>query len=236
MEQSKDLKSNRVRRNLGLLFVALICGLSTYSVSAQGPRGTILNRMDAHYKALSSLECKINLENVNTQLRETDERNGKIIFLQKTKKNALYMRLDWDKPDESALVIGEKFWLYSRERNLVYTGNKNNAPKDKRLSALSFLSMSKAQLTANFEVVVLEEGKLKDGTNTIHLGLVPKTAAKFKKVDLWVDGDGMPRRVMTTEENSDSSTILLTNIKKNSYIDAGLFDLHIPPGVKKQPV
>lgn len=203
--------------------------LSTTSIVAQGPKGKILNRMDAHYKGLSSLQCDVTMVKHNTQLDETDINEGSTTFLPAFGKRPMYVRLDWVKPLEEHIVVRDKnYELYTPGRGQVIIGTTGSAKKNPAAGgALAFLSMSKEQLTANYNVVVVNESEqIKDGTNTFHLLLTPKVATSYKTADLWVDGDGMPRQAKITEKNDDTTTVLLTNIQKNVKVNASIFTLN----------
>src|SRR5258707_2167776 len=88
------------------------------------------------------------------------------------------------------------------------------------------MNMSKEQLKTNFNVVYLGDETLKDGTRTFHLELKPKAATSYKSAELWVDGDGMPRQTKIVEQNNDTTTVLLSNIRKNETIKGSLFTLN----------
>ena len=75
--------------------------------------------------------------------------------------------------------------------------------------------------------------QIKGGTKTWHILLIPKTATSYKSAELWVDSDGMPRQAKINENNGDTTTILLTNIKKNVTLDTSVFRLSYPKGTKE---
>ena len=92
-------------------------------------------------------------------------------------------------------------------------------------SALAFMTMSKEQLKANYDVVYLGQEKVTGGVDTWHLQLTPKGKTSYKSAELWVDGDGMPRQAKVIEVNNDTTTVLLSNIQKNITINGGDFKL-----------
>lgn len=216
--------------------MALLCGvLGVTGTFAQGPLGQILNRMDTNNKLLSSLSADVTMVKTNVQLNVSDTTTGRTSYLPKNAKHGRYVRIDWTKPvEEQIVVIGEEYELYRPRLNQVITGTAGKAKNSAAAGgALSFMSMSKDQLKTNYDVIYLGEEQLSGGTNVWHLQLTPKTATSYKSADLWVDGDGMPRQAKVTELNSDTTTVLLSNIQKNVTIKSDIFKLKYPGNVKK---
>ncbi len=217
-----------VRATVAVSAFALVFGIiSVSTVSAQGPLGTILNRMDAHYKGLSSLKSDVTMVKTDSVLNESDTFQGTTSFLPKSNKRAMYARIDWKKPVvEHIVVIGDKYQLYRPSLKQVIEGQtgkaKNNAAAG---GALAFVSMSKDQLKANYFVKFIGEEQLSGGKGTVHLELTPKVKTTYKLADLWVDGDGMPLQAKITENNNDTTTVLLSNVQKNAAIQTSLFTL-----------
>ncbi|HEX8637747.1 MAG TPA: outer-membrane lipoprotein carrier protein LolA, partial [Pyrinomonadaceae bacterium] len=97
--------------------------------------------------------------------------------------------------------------------------------------ALAFMSMSKAQLKANYNVKYIGQENV-GAVPTWHLELTPKAAGSYKQADLWVDGNGMPIQAKVIERNNDATTVLLTNLQKNITIQSEIFALNPPKGTK----
>ena len=74
---------------------------------------------------------------------------------------------------------------------------------------------------------------IKGGIATWHLMLTPKTATNYKNAELWVDGDGFPVQAKITENNTDFTTVLLENIRKNITLAGTVFKLQYPSSAKK---
>ena len=131
-------------------------------------------------------------------------------------------------------MIGDKYELYRPRLNQIIEGRvdkaKNNAAAG---GALGFMNMGRAQLKANYNVDLVGEENLKDGTLTWHLLLTPKAATSYKSADLWIDKDGTPRQARILEKNNDSTTVLLERIKKNITLNASIFKLNPPSNAKR---
>ncbi len=147
----------------------------------------------------------------------------------------MYVRIDWAKPlVENIAIVGDKYTIYRPKLNQFMIGSTSAAQKGKVPSgSMAFLSMSKTQLKENYQIEYIGQEQISGAIDTWHLHLTPKNAAGYKSADLWVDSDGMPRQAMITENNSDTSTILLHGFEKNASLKGSDFDIKIPKGAKK---
>ena len=202
---------------------------------AQGPLGEILKRMDNFNKGLSSLKSSVTMVKTNAQLGESDTSVGTTSYLPKSGKRVMYVRVDWTRPvEENIVVIGESYQLFRPKLNQVITGRTTGAKNNAAVGgALGFMSMSREQLKANYEVRYIGEESISGGTKTFHLELTPKTATSYKLADLWVNADGLPQQAKITERNNDTTTVLLTDVKTNVRTDTAIFKLNLPKNVQK---
>ena len=210
-----------------IAFVFLFSALSA-EVSAQtGVLREILKRMDDNNKGLVSLKSGINMNKLNAQLGENDLFEGELNYLPGKSEKQIYVRIDWAKPVVEHLAIANgKYVLYRPRTKQAITGSVDSAKGNQKSGgALAFMTMSKAQLSANYEVKYAGEETVANGTNTWHLVLTPKTGASYKSADLWVNKDGMPVQAKIVEKNNDTTTVLLSSINRNATIKASIFDM-----------
>jgi len=195
--------------------------------------GDILDRMDKHSQKLTSLRADVTMAKMNTQLGDDPEiTRGTAIYAPRKGKDAL-VRIDWVKPDESLAVVNGEYIIYRPRLNQAYTGKVNKAKGNAKANgALAFMNMSRAQLKANYTAVYLGEGTLSDGTKTFHLRLTPKTKTSYTMAELWVDVDGMPIQTKIVENNNDTTTVLLTNLKKNINLKGSDFEIVVTKHTK----
>lgn len=226
---------HRVFKN-GILAIAVALFIGAAgTVEAHGQvLNTILDRMDQHNKALTSLRSSVTMVKVNTQLGGvTDTTEGKVLYL--TQRNSdPYVRIDWVKPVESLAVAKGQYILY-RPNLKQYVQGSTKTAKNKASAggALAFMNMSRADLRSNYTATYLGEATIKGGTNTWHIKLTPKTATSYKWAEIWVDVNGMPLQTMVVEKNDDTTTVLLTNLEKNVKLDASAFKITIAKDAKK---
>jgi outer membrane lipoprotein-sorting protein len=228
------MMNKALRFGLVSAFVALFLFAGSSQASAQEILRTIVQRMDAHNKSLASLKADVRMEKFNSQLGETDTTSGSTSYLPKTAKRQMYVRIDWTKPmEEHLVIIGDQYKLYRPRLGQVINGKVDKVQKDKNVpgNALAFMSMSQEQLKTNYNASYIGEESV-GGTNTWHLQLLPKTKTGYKMADLWVDGNGMPIQAKITEQNNDTTTVLLSGVQKNVTVSANDFNLALPKGVK----
>ncbi len=190
----------------------------------------ILNRMDEHNKALSSLQSSVKMVKYNSQLDESDVYEGTAKYVPLKKSDPL-VRIDWTKPtQESLAVVNKQYIVYRPRLGQAIIGKVDSAKSSGKgaNNALAFINMSKDELKANYTIKYLGEEKVSGGTPTWRLELTPKTAGNYKIAELWVDGNGMPIQAKVSETNNDSTTIFLSGIKKNVSINTKVFEIAFP--------
>jgi outer membrane lipoprotein-sorting protein len=227
-----------LRFGLWVIVLNLFVGVSEAGAQAD-VIGTVLRRMDNHNKSIVSLKADLTMTKYDSVLQLTDPPMiGSTKYLPKSKitRNKFYARIDWTKPVvEQVSVIGDEYKLYRPRIPQVIAGSTRSAKGGSKAgSVLGFMTMSREELRANYSVVYLGEESV--GVDVMwHLQLTPKIAGGYKTAELWIDSDGMPRKVKITERNNDTTTLLLTNIEKNITIDTKIFELNYPKSLKPIP-
>lgn len=213
---------------LSLAAIAVTLFFSAFTVietKAQGPLNELLKRMDAHNKTLASLQASVKMDKFNAQLDEHSLQEGTVKYAPQKGKDAR-VRIDWMKPVEESLAIGNGEYILYRPRLKQYiTGKVSDAKSGGKgaNNALAFINMSKAQLKANYDIKYLGKENVSGGTETWRLQLTPKNATNYKTAELWVDGNGMPIQAKVIEKNDDTTTVFLSNLQKNINIKADVF-------------
>ncbi|MEP7149741.1 MAG: outer-membrane lipoprotein carrier protein LolA [Acidobacteriota bacterium] len=183
--------------------------------------------MDDNNKSLTSLKSSLKMNKVNTQLGENDLTEGNLSLIPGRSDKQIFLRIDWTKPVLEHLAIANgKYVMYKPIANQAIVGSVDSAKgKSKSGGILAFMTMSKAQLSENYDVKYSGEEKVNTGVNTFHLVLTPKKPDSYKSADLWVDSNGMPVQVKIVEKNNDTTTLLLSNIQRNVTIKANVFKI-----------
>jgi outer membrane lipoprotein-sorting protein len=214
--------------------IAFLFTATASDTSAQDIVRKILKRMDENNKSLTSLKSTIKMEKRDSVLGETDLSEGELNYLPGRSQSQIFVRIDWSKPVEEHLAVANgKYVLYRPKAKQAIVGKVDGAKNSAKTGgALAFMTMSKAELSANYNVEYLGDETVSGGKNTFHLRLTPKKTTSYKSADLWVDSDGMPVQAKVVEKNNDTTTILLTNVKRNATIKASDFKIAPPKDVK----
>ena len=216
-----------------LLTSLLVLPLSRTQAQA-GLASSILAKMQKNQQTLRTLSADISMEKYNSQLRDSDQYSGTIKYIPVAGRSS-FVRLEWTKPSHEILAIANGGYVLYRPRlgqAIIGTTDKIKSGKDNDVLAL--LNMSASQLRARFgDFQDTREETLWGGVRATHLKAVPKTAASYKYIEVWVDDSGMPVQTKMVEKNDDSTTVRLSNIAKNQNIDHKEFSIDLPSNVKK---
>ena len=220
----------------GLAAIALTFFFNAFAISetkAQAVLPEILKRMEAHRASLQTMQSEVTMVKKDALLDESDTFKGTVKYIPGKTENDMYIRIDWTKPNEQLAVIKTKYILYRPPINQAIVGEVGKAKNSANAGgALSFMSMSKTQLKANYSYKYIGEETLSSGAKTVHLELIPKTAQKYKSAELWVDVDGMPLQMKIVEKNGDSTTVLLSKVNKNVTLNKDVFTINFPKNTK----
>lgn len=216
-----------------LLFLAIIPRPETVNAQGAGLVSSIINRMERNRTNLRSLRASISMEKWNSQIRDSDNTRGVMIYMPGAGANS-YVRVDWQRPQQETLAVADgQYTLYRPRLNMAYVGSANS--KNNKVSGvLGFgLNISRQQLAAKFEPQYMGEETLYGGVRASHLKLIPKTNASYRYAEIWVDAEGMPVQTKVVEKNDDATTIRLMDVQRNARLSADEFRLQLDSSVKR---
>lgn len=216
-----------------LLSVIVIPGFTeeAYGQSA-GLVSSVLNRMERNRQSLKSLRAGISMEKYNSQLRDSEEYKGTVVYMPSSGREAA-VRIEWRSPQHEILAVNNgKYILFRPRLAMAYVGN-SKSNRNKAGGILEMMYMSRQQLEARFQPVQdVREETLWGGISTIHLTLVPKGNASFKYAEIWVDSSGMPVQTKIVEKNDDATTMRLTVMERNPKVTSDEFNLKLDSNVR----
>jgi outer membrane lipoprotein-sorting protein len=220
---------------VALVLVALAVVPLSAAKGQAGLVSSILSKMERSQKSLRTLSADISMEKYNSQLRDTDKYYGTVRYIAAGGRATSAVRLEWNKPQQEILVVvNGAYMLYRPRLKQVMTGNTASVHNKSDNDVLALLNMSAAQLRSRFgELQDQGEETLWGGIHTAHLKAVPKTAASYDYIELWVDDSGMPVQTKMVEKNGDSTTMRLSNVNKNTDIPPSTFKLDLDSSVKR---
>lgn len=216
-----------MRYILPVIALAILFSASAGQASAQGILREILKRMDDHNKALVTLKGSIKMAKTDTVLGETDLYEGELTYKPGPSERNIFLRIDWNKPSVEHLAVANGIYrIYRPKANRMIEGKVDSAKGSaKSGGALAFMTMSKAELSSNYDVTYEGPETVSGGVSTWHLRLRPKKATSYKSADLWVDTNGMPIQAKVVEKNNDTTTVYLSALQKNVTIKASIFTI-----------
>lgn len=219
---------------LTLLIIALVAVPLPRTNAQAGLVSSLYTRMQRNQQTMKSLSADISMDKYNSQIRESDNFYGTVKYIPVGGKSA-FVRLEWTKPQHEILAVANGAYILYRPRlNMAYVGTTNSIKSEKDSDVLALLNMSTTQLRARFgDLQDLRDETLWGGVATTHFKAVPKNAASYNYIEVWVDASGMPVQTKMVEKNNDSTTVRLTNVAKNQAIDKGIFELKLDSSVKK---
>ncbi len=208
-----------------------ICVFAVSETNAQ--INQILKQMESRYRKLKTLRTRVIYEKYDFILKESDKREGNLIYLSLKKRNVL-LRVDWKKPEESLAIVDRQYVLYMPRLRQAIVGSTETQLKNisTARNPLAFINMSTTQLKANYKLKYLGAEKLSSGTKTWRLEITPKIAQSYKSAELWIDGNGMPVQMKVTDKNGDTSSVLLNGLKRNVRIKRTEFKINLPKGTR----
>jgi outer membrane lipoprotein-sorting protein len=220
---------------LSVVTAAVIALSSASPANAQGAGlvSSIFSKMERNRRDLRSMRAGISMEKYNAQIKDSDKRSGKVVYMPAAGRNA-FVRVDWSSPVQEILAVADgQYTLFSPRRKTAWVGSTNS--KNAKVSnVLGFgLNASAAQLKSSFDVQDVYNETLWGGVATTHMKLVPKGAASFQYEELWVDGTGMPVQTKVVEKNGDSTTVRLMNVERNPQVSKDEFRIDLGSDVKK---
>lgn len=205
-------------------------------VKAQVPAAMtmdVLKRMEANRKTLTSMRSNVRMEQYNSQIDDTDVREGTMMYLPNKNMRKPNLRIDWKTSQETLSVLDGKYKLYRPKLNMVYVGNAESKTTQVG-GAFDFVNMSTAQLKQNFTSKWDKIEETKNGIPAYKLKLTPKNnSVSYSYAEIWVDDSGMPIQAKVIEKNKDYTIVSLSGIERNAKIDRKQFELKIPKGVEE---
>lgn len=221
------------RLSLTIISLTVLFNVTSVTEAKAQFLNEILKRMDAHQKSLSSLRAKITMEKYDPVIRKRDVHEGTAIYSRRD-KNQIWVKVDGTKPPlESMSFVNGQYVLFRPRLNMAIVGKTDKTKENAKFyDALSFLKMSRKEIIANYNINYLGTEKVEGEIETLHLVFTPKKSTIYKLAELWVESNGMSIQTKVFGNNNDSTTVLLSDLKKNEVIKAALFQINLPKGTK----
>jgi len=227
-----------------LISVAFVSALILVAAGIMVPRtdaqaglvSSILNRMEKNKQSLKTLRANITMQKYNSQLRDNDDYSGIVLYIPGAAgSSSAFVRLEWTKPQHEILAVANgSYTLYRPRLKQAIEGRTGSIKSEKDSDVLALMNMSAGQLRTKFgEFQDVRDETLWGGIHTNHFKVMPKAAASYKYIEVWVDDSGMPVQTKMVEKNDDSTTVRLSGVEKNQTIPMDQFKLKLDSDVKR---
>lgn len=215
----------------------LIFAFSSVAVFSQGVLNEILKRQEAHSKLLKSVQGEISITKSFESQSEVFYKRGTFYFLP-SRSYALNIEIETPKKEIFSMYKDEYVFyqtnpspIFLDDKTIAYSGKIGNSQKNTFILFSLLQNFSRKELRTNYNIAYEGVEKTVNGTDSWHLVLNPKTKGQIKKIDIWIDNNGMIIQSKILEDNGSSTLISLNNLKKNSGINVNKFAVRIPKGV-----
>lgn len=198
--------------------------------SAASPAGgdpeavDVLRRAERAYADLRSLEAEFQQQVTVPVLGSTQRSSGTMYH---RRPDRFLMRFS-DPEGDIVVADGRHLWMYYPsvdEDQVMRTSLGSGQEVDLQRELLSNAS-------ERFEVRDFRDATVA-GRPAWELALVPREAAPYRSVRVWVDKrDALVRRFEVVEENESVRRLELRNLKPNASLPDGLFSFTPPPGAR----
>ena len=203
----------------------LLCVLSL-GAQTPPPLREVVERFDAAQAQVQTLQCPFTLTLRRALLKTPSVTRG-TMYLQ----GSDFAHFAFQSPEDLVLHLTPKALIsYSpeaREGELMKIGLIKNADR-------KFLGLGQklSYLSDYFQIAL---GEAKDGSNTWHLALAPRTLSLRKRMqalNLWVDKETwLPRQIQWIERSGDSWFLELGALRINQALPVGVTGFKLPEGI-----
>ena len=225
--RSIRLAAGRRTASLAAALAALAAaGIAPAASAQQGPSAeAVMRRAVTAYERVRTVEATFEQTLVNPLTGTTATANG---VLRQRRPNQLAVRFTQPAGDV-VISDGKAVWVYL----------PSSAPKQVLKLPIGTNAAGALDLAAQFlerpterYAMTLDGSEEIDGRTTSVLSLVPRTPMQFTAAKIWVDAEGVIRKLQVTEGSGVVRTIRFTKLRLNVPVPASAFGFSPPAGVK----
>ena len=204
---------------------------------AADPLSTALAKLDTNAATFRSAKAEIRYTTHNAVVNIDSTQTGTILLKRPAPKE-MHALIDFQGADAHTVSLqGEVAQIYYPKAKTVqeYEVGKKRDLFD-QVFLLGFGGSGK-ELNAAYEVTLISPNEMVNGSQAIHLQLVPKqkhVLSILKKVDLWLSTTtGYPVQQKGLQPSGDSTLLTYSKLQVNPNISDGALKLKLPKGVQK---
>lgn len=193
-----------------------------------GPISAILNRMNAHRRNLLTLRAPVKIVHLDPKATKLpNSRDGNLIATLRRGQETYRI----DSPISVYSFTGNKYKVQWSLDNRQIEGDAANDPL---AIALRIMVTDPSELKQRYNINYIGAEKVEPGARDAwHLKFNPRDDKVNKAFEAWVDGDGMIIKIVITEAEGSSTTLLFNEkVQKNVTVRPEEFIVNVPGDVK----
>ena len=210
------------------LGACLLCALPSLAAAQAGAgsqaAAALLDRAAKLYGESSSL-CAEFTQHLSVPLLG-EEREGRGRLCQE-RPNRFAMRFS-EPPGDAVVVDGTWVWVFAPSADATQV---LRFPMARAPGGFDFHREFLEDWAAKYQVSA-EGPEAVGGRPAQRLRLVPRAGATYQAAVVWIDAEGVLRRIRVEEENGSVRTVTLTSVEIGAAPPAGWFSFTPPPGVQ----
>lgn len=207
---------------------------SAWTFAAQAPSlEDVLKGMDGVSGDFRDMSADIERETVTLFINHSRFESGQMYYVRSDGASRIRVALT-DPAPKDFLVADGKARIYNPATNVVEEIELGEHQDKVEFMVLGF-GTSRADLLAYYEVSLVGQETL-DGQVVSVLDLTPRDPAvlrHFTSIRLWMDQQRwLPVQTKATQPSGDYLTVRFSNVRINTHLADGRFDLHLPDDVQ----
>jgi len=220
------------------LLIAVLIAIAGSTVAFSRPDAKadqILSQMHERSRKLSTIQASIVQVKRFSQIGSKQVNTG-ILYFKHEGPNKDKVRITYKSGAEvtqDLLIDRDKIILYQpRIKQAIETSRAKQAEQNPEYDFLAAPYSSVPGLKTRYKTTYIKDEPI--GTfSTSVIQLTPTGKSSFKTVTFWVDQESwFPVQYRVDEQTGDTTTITLSDIKRNGEVPGDAFRLELPKGIK----
>ena len=220
-------------KRITIFFIAaamlITASISVSTARADGKLDQILDQMQKSAASITTIYANMEQLKRDPNIGGTEKYRGQVFFKHFGKNNDKVKIVYSTPKGQTVWIVGDEITLYQANINqAIITSRRAAAAKGGEFSAVATPYASVPELKRQYNIVYAgDEGGM------AKLELTPKAKSSLKSMTLWVDqSHWLPAKSHVVESTGNASTFIFSDLKKNSVISNGTFEVRLPKGAK----
>ena len=221
-------------KRISFLFIAVAllvtASVSVSTASTDGKLDQILDQMQKSAASITTIYANMEQLKRDPNIGGNAEKYKGQVFFKHFGKGNDKVKIVYSAPrGQTVWIVGDEITLYQANiGQAIVTSRKAAASRGDEFSAVATPYTSVPELKRQYNIVYAG-----DDNGMAKLELTPKGKSSLKRMTLWVDqSHWLPAKSHIVEASGNASTFIFTDLKKNSVISNGTFEVKLPKETK----